>query len=157
MTKLASVLVVCSFVVLPACGARYAAVPAGPPSAMTAGSIAPDKWFVVSLRSSWGACKVDVHPKKPRNPKDERVNVGRGQMAAWVAGNSCSEDTTVILRDFIHESQPGVKQSADAVFESIVSTPYTWTGSVKPNARPGRWKYTVVVGNREEDPEIIIF
>jgi hypothetical protein len=157
MTRVAAVLVAGSFVVLSGCGARYAAVPAGQPTKMASGPISADKWFAVVVRSSFGACKVDVHPKKRRNPQDERVNLGRGKTAAWVAGNSCSEDHTVVLRDFIHESQPTVKHDASAVFESIENTPSTWVGRVKADARTGRWKYTVVVGDRQEDPEIIIF
>jgi hypothetical protein len=156
MQRFCALLVVAAALLVNACASRNQPT-AEPPVPQAVGPITAEKWFVIAVRSTIGVCRVDVHPKKPKNDGDTRVHVKQGTTAAWIAGNTCSEDKDIQLKDFIHEDEPGTKRPASDVFESIDATAYTWTGKVRADARKGKWKYTVVVGSKDEDPEIIIF
>jgi hypothetical protein len=152
MRTLCRVVGLCVYLALLAACAKLAP-PAGGGPAPQPVSVNAQKYFTISVTDAFfGGCKVEVRPDK----KPGKVRLDPKMRVAWIAANECSEEVGVELMQF---KQGNRTLQAEDIFDDIVRTDYTWTGTVKEDTKEilGRWKYTAGVGTHMKDPDIIIF
>jgi hypothetical protein len=116
-------------------------------------SVTAARFFaVVKQKGALGiGCKIVVAPDK----QEARIKVQRDSMVAWVLGNDCDEADTLQLKFYV-KGKGKTTEVSPIDFESFENG--VLRGKVK-NEGTGeiRYQYTVIVGDHQKDPEIIVF